>query len=54
MHIWHSLPALFRECSSNCIYIGDIECGDVVPLGIYSFNKSLNRRISLPAAAKSP
>lgn len=38
----------------DAIYIGDNECGgDPLP-GIYSFSKSLSRRISLPAAAKSP
>lgn len=36
------------------IYNGDIECGGVVDPGIYSFSKSRNRNISLPAAAKSP
>lgn len=34
--------------------MGDIDCGGVVPLGIYSFNRSRNRKISFPAAAKSP
>lgn len=35
------------------IYMGEIEFGGVV-LGMYSFNKSRNRKISLPAAVKSP
>lgn len=35
------------------VYIGEMECGDVA-FGIYSLSKSRSRRISLPAAAKSP
>lgn len=34
--------------------MGEIECGGVVELGKYSLSKSRNRKISLPAAAKSP
>lgn len=44
---WFMLPVFFA------IYMGEIEFGGVV-LGMYSFNKSRNRRISLPAAVKSP
>lgn len=40
-----------HKCS--VVYIGEIGCG-VIPLGRYSFSKSRNRRISFPAAAKSP
>lgn len=36
------------------IYNGDVECGGEIEVGIYSFSKSRNRKISLPAAAKSP
>lgn len=40
--------------TNQLIYMGEIECGGVIELGIYSFSKSRNRNISLPAAAKSP
>lgn len=57
MHHWSSVPALSRSYSvwliSFAIYKGEIECGGV-GLGIYSFSKSRNRKISLPAAVKSP
>lgn len=33
--------------------MGEIEFGGVV-LGMYSFNKSRSRKISLPAAVRSP
>ena len=34
--------------------MGDIDKGDAAKSGIYSLSKSLRRKISLPAAAKSP
>lgn len=54
LFIFPSIPSSAACTLIYLIYNGDNECGGDPLLGIYSFSKSRNRKISLPAAAKSP